>query len=105
MQQSINMLIGLAGIIAKISWSHGMLKKTEVLPVPLKTEANSSSQPGFEAWLKTYRKQLEESRIASADRLKTYLKQLQESRIASADRGVSSFSWQNRGASRGEVAC
>jgi hypothetical protein len=63
--------MGFAEIIAKISGSRGMLKKTEVTPRASETEGNSSLPSAFEAWLKAYRKQLEQSRISPtlADRV------------------------------------
>lgn len=59
--RSIYRLMGIAGVIARVSRSFEMLNQTEVTaPRALDTEANVSSPSAFEAWLTTYRKQLEE---------------------------------------------
>lgn len=78
--RSMNRLVGIAGVIAKVSRSCGILQKTEVTPPrALDTEANMSSPSAFEAWLRTYLKELEESRRGPS----------------LVDRGASSFFFQN----------
>jgi hypothetical protein len=87
--RSIKTLMGFAEMIAKISGSRGMLKKTEVTPRASETEGNSSLPSAFEARLKAYRKRLEQSRIGPT----------------LAGRVVLSVSYAKRGASKGSVAC
>jgi hypothetical protein len=78
--RSMNRLVGIAGVIAKVSRSCGMLEKTEATPPrALDTEANVSSPSAFEAWLTTYLKQLDECRKGPS----------------LVDRGASSFFFQN----------
>lgn len=78
--RSKNRLMGIAGVIAKVSRSYEMSNQTQVTPPrALDTEANVSSPSAFEAWLTTYRKQLEESCRGPS----------------LVDRGVSSFFGQN----------
>ena len=59
--RSLNSLMGIAEVTAKVSKSCGVLNKSEVTsPRALDAEANVSSPSAFEAWLTTYRKRLEE---------------------------------------------
>lgn len=59
-RQRFQHMIGFAGMIATISRSRKISKKTEETPPNLPTEDNRNQSSAFEAWLKSYQERLEE---------------------------------------------
>ena len=53
-------MIGFVGMIATISRSRKVLKKTDATPPNLHTEDNRNRSSAFESWLKSYQERLEE---------------------------------------------
>lgn len=59
-RQRFQHMIGFAGMIATISRSRKISKKTDGTPQNLPTEDNRNQSSAFKAWLKSYQQRLEE---------------------------------------------